>query len=163
MKKCFPGEEQRVNFLLFGPKWPLVPTAFEITGVCLAWKITAIGKLTFQCAILKRNSRILKIASPFFFPLTVASPAQACWCNFQSTKKCLRSHLSQVSQIQDQWKNELFICSGMGSFFPSFLVIKISFVWLRLNLSPGCMYLCTIYACFMHQQSTPFLVGCTHN
>lgn len=72
---------------------------------------------------------------PFFFFLTVASPTQVCWCNFQSTKKCLRSHLSQVSQIQDQWKNELFIWSGMRYFFPSFLVIKMSFVWLRLNLS----------------------------
>lgn len=163
MTKAFTGKEQRVNFFLAGPKWPLVPTAFEITGVCLAWKITAIGKVMLHWSILKRNSTIVKIESPLFFFLTVASPAQVCWCNFQNTKKCLRSHLSQVSQIQDQWKNELFIWSGMRSFFPSFLVIKISFVWLKLNLSPGRLYLCTSYACFMHQQHTVLLVGCIHN
>lgn len=163
MTKTCSGKEQRVNFFfLAGPKWPLVATAFEMTGVCLAWKITAIGKVMLQWSILKRNSRILKIESPYFFFLTVASPAQVCWCNFQRTKKCLRSHLSQVSQIQDQWKNELFIWSGMRSFFPSFLVIKISFVWLKLNLSPGWVYLCTIYACFMNQQHTA-LVVCTYN
>lgn len=144
-KKCFPGKEQIVNSFLAGPKWLCVPIAFEITAVCSAWKITAIGKLTFQCSILKRNSRTLKIASLLVFFLTVASPAQVHRCNFQSTKKCLGSHLSRVSQIQDQWKNDLFICSGMRSFFPPFLVIKISFVWLSLNLSPGWAYLFVHY------------------
>lgn len=161
-KLVLEKSKELIFFFLAGPKWPLVATAFEMTGVCLAWKITAIGKVMLQWSILKRNSRILKIESPYFFFLTVASPAQVCWCNFQRTKKCLRSHLSQVSQIQDQWKNELFIWSGMRSFFPSFLVIKISFVWLKLNLSPGWVYLCTIYACFMNQQHTA-LVVCTYN
>lgn len=133
------------------------------------WSLLSLKNYSYRktyisvCYFKKEQQNFKNSITIFFFPLTVASPAQACWCNFQSTKKCLRSHLSQVSQIQDQWKNELFVCSGMGSFFPSFLVIKISFVWLRLNLSLGCVYLCTIYACFMHQQSTPFLVGCTHN
>lgn len=68
MTKTCTRKEQRVNFfLLAGPKWPLVPTAFEITGVCLAWKITAIGKVMLHWSVFKRNSRILKIESPFFF------------------------------------------------------------------------------------------------
>lgn len=98
-KRVLEKSKELLVFFLAGPKWPLVPTAFEITGVCLAWKITAIGEVMLHWSIFKRNSRILKIETLGFFFLTLASPTQVCWCNFQSTKKCLRTHLSQVSQI----------------------------------------------------------------
>lgn len=160
--KAFTGKEKRVNFF---SGWPQVTPCSH----CLwnYWSLLSLKNYSYRISYasliyFKKEQQNFKNRIPIFF-LTVASPAQVCWCNFQSTKKCLRSYLSQVSQIQDQWKNELFIWSGMRFFFPSFLVIKISFVWLKLNLSPGWVYLCTIYACFMHQQHTALLVVCAHN